>query len=200
MADTTPTDPVPDAGTSDPVPEASTSETVPPARKPLSKQFNYQRLELPTPEQMQQQDGMNNCVVRALMAGAGGLVLGAGFGIVMGAMDPAAMDSPNLLRKPKTTMQVLKESAVLAKNRSMYVLLSPRVLPVPMCLQEYPLLTDSSACQRVCACAAQWSVPPAATASFCGTGPTSSGKAISSVPAREPLLYVVAPICCVNSL
>lgn len=111
-----------DAGPSDIAPEASTSSPDPPARKPLSKQFKYKRLELPTPEEMTQQDGMNNCVVRALMAGVGGIVLGAGFGVVMGAMDPAAMDSPSQLRKPKTTMQVLRETAILTKNRSVYVL------------------------------------------------------------------------------
>ena len=47
----------------------------------------YKQLALPNPEQIMQEDFMNNCAVRTVMSGVMGAGLGAVFGVVMGSMD-----------------------------------------------------------------------------------------------------------------
>ena len=90
---------------------------------PFTRQFKYERMEMPTNEQLIQAEVMNTCIARAVMAGIGGLFLGGAFGIVMGAMDTSSMDSTLSLdpKKQKTTLQVLRETAIMTKNRSVYV-------------------------------------------------------------------------------
>jgi len=55
-------------------------------RKPGSPGM-YQRIEMPTPESMAQEDFMNNCAVRTILSGVMGSGLGIVFGIFMGTMD-----------------------------------------------------------------------------------------------------------------
>ena len=55
-------------------------------RKPGSPGM-YQRIEMPTPESMAQEDFMNNCAVRTILSGVMGSGLGVVFGIFMGTMD-----------------------------------------------------------------------------------------------------------------
>ena len=63
----------------------------------------------------------NNCLIRSLMSGVAGGVMGVAFGIFMGAMDPGSMSSPAPLagEKQRTAMQVLKETYTTTKARSM---------------------------------------------------------------------------------
>ena len=56
----------------------------PEARKPRT----YQKVEMPTPEQMMMDDAMNNCVVKSVLATVMGGVLGAAMGIFFGAFEP----------------------------------------------------------------------------------------------------------------
>lgn len=53
----------------------------------------YNKVELPTPEQIAQEDFMNNCAVRTVLSGAMGSVLGVVFGIFMGTMDSSVRSS-----------------------------------------------------------------------------------------------------------
>ena len=53
------------------------------------KKKEYTRLEPTTPEQLAQEDLMNNCAVKTVVSGVMGSVLGAAFGVFMGAMDTA---------------------------------------------------------------------------------------------------------------
>jgi hypothetical protein len=55
--------------------------------------------------------------------------MGVAFGIFMGAMDPAALNSPNPLaaKTEKTAMQVLKETYRTTKARSVYASTYPHV-------------------------------------------------------------------------
>ncbi len=50
---------------------------------------SYKRLDLPSPEQIVQEDFMNNCALRTVLSGAMGSVLGVAFGLFMGTMDSA---------------------------------------------------------------------------------------------------------------
>ena len=63
-----------------------TSEEKPKKRKPGSPGM-YQRIDMPTPEAMAQEDFMNNCAVRTILSGVMGSALGVVFGIFMGTMD-----------------------------------------------------------------------------------------------------------------
>lgn len=47
----------------------------------------YKRVELPTAEQIMQEDFMNNCAVRTVLSGVMGSALGVVFGVFMGTMD-----------------------------------------------------------------------------------------------------------------
>jgi import inner membrane translocase subunit TIM22 len=49
----------------------------------------YRRLEPVTPEQLAQEDLMNNCLVKTIISGVMGSGLGLVFGVFMGAMDSA---------------------------------------------------------------------------------------------------------------
>lgn len=64
-------------------PPAAKAKPLPPGMRP------YRRVELPTPEQIVQEDFMNNCAVRTVLSGAMGSVLGVMFGLFMGTMDGA---------------------------------------------------------------------------------------------------------------
>jgi mitochondrial import inner membrane translocase subunit TIM22 len=66
------------------------TEPPPPPPKPLPPgRRPYPAVSLPTPEQMAQEDMMNNCGVRTVLSGAMGAGLGVLFGLFMGTMDAA---------------------------------------------------------------------------------------------------------------
>ncbi len=87
--DSTASDPLGEAG---PPPDAF-AEEVPQAdqqpRPPKKERKAYQQIQLPSPEQMMQEDFMNNCATRTVLSGVMGMGLGVLFGIVMGSMDSA---------------------------------------------------------------------------------------------------------------
>ena len=56
----------------------------------------YKQLVLPSPEQIAQEDLMNNCGVRTVLSGVMGAGLGAVFGVFMVTMDAAVRPSPEL--------------------------------------------------------------------------------------------------------
>lgn len=62
----------------------------PPPRRPKK---TYAQLQLPSPEQMAQEEAMNNCGVRTVLSGVMGAGLGVVFGIFMGTMDMAGVSS-----------------------------------------------------------------------------------------------------------
>ena len=47
----------------------------------------YKPLELPTPEQVLQQDAADNCLVKSVISGAMGAVAGVAFGLFFASMD-----------------------------------------------------------------------------------------------------------------
>ena len=53
-----------------------------------SRPKTYQKVEMPTPEQMMMDDAMNNCVVKSVLATVMGGFLGAAMGIFFGAFEP----------------------------------------------------------------------------------------------------------------
>ena len=57
---------------------------------PLSRLLcRYERLQMPSGEDIMQQEFMNNCAVRTVISGVMGSALGLLFGVVMGSMDSA---------------------------------------------------------------------------------------------------------------
>lgn len=66
-------------------PPAQESVQQPAGTKKPKKQ--YRQVQMPTAEQMVQEDMMNNCAVRTVMSGVLGSGLGLVFGVVMGSMD-----------------------------------------------------------------------------------------------------------------
>jgi hypothetical protein len=53
------------------------------------KRKEYARIEPTTPEQLVQEDLINNCAVKTVISGIMGSALGVAFGVFMGAMDSA---------------------------------------------------------------------------------------------------------------
>jgi len=80
-------------GVDDDAPSASTSP--PPPRpswpRPRKPKKQYAQLQMPSPEQMAQEETMNNCGVRTVLSGVMGAGLGVVFGIFMGTMDMAGV-------------------------------------------------------------------------------------------------------------
>ena len=75
---------------SSPVPSADPSAQETPAPQPTNKgkpKKEYRQIQMPTPEQIVQEDMMNNCGIRTVMSGVMGMGLGLVFGVVMGSMD-----------------------------------------------------------------------------------------------------------------
>ena len=64
------------------------------------KRKEYSRIEPTTPEQLIQEDLINNCAVKTVISGVMGSALGVAFGIFMGAMD-SAVSIPLLLPSPQ---------------------------------------------------------------------------------------------------
>ena len=67
------------------------TSAAPQADKSKAKK-TYERVEMPSPEQMASQELMNNCAVRTVVSGVMGSMLGVVFGIVMGTMDGAVSE------------------------------------------------------------------------------------------------------------
>lgn len=65
--------------------EASSGQQGPQAKK----RKEYARIEPTTPEQLVQEDMINNCAVKTVISGVMGSALGVAFGVFMGAMDSA---------------------------------------------------------------------------------------------------------------
>lgn len=59
------------------------------AAKAPKKKKEFTRIEPTTPEQLVQEDLINNCAVKTVISGIMGSALGVFFGIFMGAMDSA---------------------------------------------------------------------------------------------------------------
>jgi hypothetical protein len=65
--------------------QPSTSSAQPPRKQPKV----YKKLDAVTPEQLAQEELMNNCFVKTVISGIMGSGLGLVFGVFMGAMDSA---------------------------------------------------------------------------------------------------------------
>ncbi|DBB07737.1 TPA: hypothetical protein ACH3X3_009158 [Trebouxia sp. C0006] len=111
---------------SSPVPSADPSAQEPPATQPTNKgkpKKEYRQMQMPTPEQIVQEDMMNNCGIRTVMSGVMGMGLGLVFGVVMGSMDAggAGMDgnlAPGVEAQKQTTRQVFRQMLLTARSRS----------------------------------------------------------------------------------
>ncbi len=68
-----------------PPPPSPPPKPLPPGRRP------YAPVTMPSPEQMAQDDLMNNCAVRTGLSCVMGAGLGVAFGVFMGTMDAASM-------------------------------------------------------------------------------------------------------------
>ncbi len=78
------------ASSSSPVPSADPPSADSPPQQPASKvkpKKEYRQIQMPTAEQIVQEDTMNNCAIRTVMSGVMGMGLGLVFGVVMGSMD-----------------------------------------------------------------------------------------------------------------
>ena len=64
---------------------SSSSSPQPPQKQPKV----YKKLDPVTPEQLAQEELMNNCLVKTVISGVMGSALGLVFGVFMGAMDSA---------------------------------------------------------------------------------------------------------------
>ncbi|KAL0040875.1 hypothetical protein WJX79_008176 [Trebouxia sp. C0005] len=111
---------------SSPVPSADRPAQEPPAPHPTNKgkpKKEYRQIQMPTPEQIVQEDMMNNCGIRTVMSGVMGMGLGLVFGVVMGSMDAggAGMDgnlAPGVEAQKQTTRQVFRQMLLTARSRS----------------------------------------------------------------------------------
>ena len=59
------------------------------AAKDAQKPKTFRRIDMPSQEQMIQEDFMNNCATRTVVSGVMGMGLGVMFGIFFGTMDSA---------------------------------------------------------------------------------------------------------------
>jgi len=79
-------------------------------------------LAVPSPDAMHQEDLMNNCAVKATIAAVMGGALGVAFGVFTASVDPSmaggGIEAPALGEPAKTTRQVLRETAVLMRDKS----------------------------------------------------------------------------------
>lgn len=79
-------------------PDQPQSDAKPPEGKERKKRKTYQQVQMPSPEQIMQEDFMNHCVVRTILSGVMGMGLGAVFGIAMGTFDTAARPFTQLFK------------------------------------------------------------------------------------------------------
>ncbi|KAI8112660.1 hypothetical protein M9434_003981 [Picochlorum sp. BPE23] len=96
------------------------TQDAPKKRKPGSPGM-YQRLDMPTPESIAQEDFMNNCAVRTILSGVMGTGLGVVFGIFMGTMDTSHIDGTlsTTAETKKSFRQVMREVGKSTWSRSM---------------------------------------------------------------------------------
>lgn len=94
-------DPTSDIPVSQNDPAPNTEEGAGSPAKPKKPKKQYKVVQLPTPEQMHQEDFMNNCAIRAVISGVMGSMLGVVFGIFMGTMDTSVHPYLSLCFKPR---------------------------------------------------------------------------------------------------
>lgn len=73
--------------------ESKPEELEPSGRRQKAKK-SYARVDVPSAEQIMQEEFMNNCAVRTGLSAVMGLGLGAMFGIAMGTFDTAVRSPP----------------------------------------------------------------------------------------------------------
>jgi import inner membrane translocase subunit TIM22 len=70
---------------------ASTSSTPAASSPPLSSEAasktKFKHIEMPSPEQMMQEDIFNNCIMRTIFSGLGGGAMGAAIGIFSASIE-----------------------------------------------------------------------------------------------------------------
>tara|TARA_B110000008_G_scaffold279792_1_gene328674 strand:- start:38 stop:709 length:672 start_codon:yes stop_codon:yes gene_type:complete len=92
------------------------AETATPGEKKKKKKKTYERVKLPTPEDVYQQDAMDNCAIKTVMSCVLGGALGGVMGVVFGAFEPMEVPAPDA---PKVTMrETIRQGAKSAGARS----------------------------------------------------------------------------------
>ena len=100
------------AGEVDGEPRAATAT---PGERKKKKKKTYERVKLPTPEDVYQQDAMDNCAIKTVMSCVLGGALGGVMGVVFGAFEPMEVPAPDA---PKVTMrETIRQGAKSAGAR-----------------------------------------------------------------------------------
>lgn len=102
------------------VPEASGGSPQKRAAPLPPGQRKYKRVEVPSAEQIMQEEFMNNCAVRTVLATVMGSVMGVAFGVFMGTMDHAGMGLDGSINtdQKQTVRQAMKEMVQKTASRS----------------------------------------------------------------------------------
>lgn len=66
-----------------------------PSKKKQRERKTYERVKLPTPEEVYQQDAMDNCAIKTAMSCVLGGALGGVMGVVFGAFEPMEVPAPD---------------------------------------------------------------------------------------------------------
>ena len=116
----TPTTTMIDAADAPPTPptttDATTTTSTATAKKPRRARKTYERVKLPTPEEVYQQDAMDNCAVKTAMSCVLGGALGGVMGVVFGAFEPMEVPAPDA---PKVSVtETMKRGVRSAGARS----------------------------------------------------------------------------------
>jgi import inner membrane translocase subunit TIM22 len=76
--------------------DATTTTSTGATKKPTrTRRKTYDRVKLPSPEEVYQQDAMDNCAVKTVMSCVLGGALGGAMGVVFGAFEPMEVPAPD---------------------------------------------------------------------------------------------------------
>lgn len=103
---------------SDEMVEPSAEQAVPPnPRRIVLPQRDIARVEMPSYEQIMQEEAMNNCFVKSVISGAMGGLLGVAFGVFTASVETSGGVDP-ISDADKTLRQVAKETWSSIKSKS----------------------------------------------------------------------------------
>ncbi|KAF8067340.1 TIM22-1 [Scenedesmus sp. PABB004] len=109
-----------DAGVPAPAPAEEAAEVNPMLQTSLTRRFQgrFKPMVMPTYDLIMQEDMMNNCGVRSVIAGVMGACLGVAFGVFTASLDTQGIDAAPLGEPAKPTRVVLRETWMLMREKS----------------------------------------------------------------------------------